>query len=40
MGGRDHTTVIHSRDKITNLIKINDRVAKEVEDIRNIILKQ
>ncbi len=40
MGGRDHTTVIHSRDKIANLIKINDRVAKEVEDIRNIILKQ
>ena len=40
MGGRDHTTVIHSRDKIANLIKINDRIAKEVEDIRNIILKQ
>ena len=40
MGGRDHTTVIHSRDKVANLIKINDRVAKEVEDIRNIILKQ
>ena len=40
MGGRDHTTVIHSREKVTNLIKVNDRVAKEVEDIRNIILKQ
>ena len=40
MGGRDHTTVIHSREKVANLIKINDRVAKEVEDIRNIILKQ
>ncbi len=40
MGGRDHTTIIHSRDKIANLIKINDRVAKDVEDIRNIILKQ
>ncbi len=40
LGGRDHTTVIHSRDKIVNLIKINDRVAKDVEDIRNMILKQ
>ena len=40
LGGGDHTTVIHSREKVTNLIKVNDRVAKEVEDIRNIILKQ
>ncbi len=40
MGDRDHTTVIHSREKITNLLKINDRVSKDVEDIRNIVLKQ
>ena len=40
MGGRDHTTVIHSREKVANLLKINDRVAKEVNDIKNIILKQ
>lgn len=40
LGGRDHTTVIHSRDKISNLIKVNDRIAKEVEDVRNLILKQ
>ena len=40
MGDRDHTTIIHSREKVTNLLKINDRVAKDVEDIRNIILKQ
>ena len=40
MGGRDHTTIIHSREKVSNLIKVNDRIAKEVEDIRNIILKQ
>ena len=40
LGGRDHTTVIHSREKISNLIKVNDRIAKEVEDIRNMILKQ
>ena len=40
LGGRDHTTVIHSRDKIANLIRVNDRIAKEVEDVRNLILKQ
>ena len=40
LGGRDHTTIIHSREKVSNLIKVNDRIAKEVEDIRNIILKQ
>ena len=40
LGGRDHTTVIHSREKVANLVKINDHFAKEVEDIRNIILKQ
>lgn len=40
LGGRDHTTVIHSREKVSNLVKVNDRVAKEVEDIRNMILKQ
>ena len=40
LGGRDHTTVIHSREKVANLVKINDHLAKEVEDIRNIILKQ
>ena len=40
MGGRDHTTIIHSREKISNLVKVNDRIAKEVEDIRNMILKQ
>lgn len=38
--GRDHATVIHSRNKITEFIKVNDRVAKDVDDIKNIILKQ
>lgn len=37
---RDHATIIHSRDKIANFIKVNDRVAKDVDDIKNIILKQ
>ncbi len=40
MGGRDHATVIYSRDKISELMKVNDAVAKEVNDIKSIVLKQ
>ena len=37
---RDHATVIHSRNKVAEYVKVNDRIAKDVDDIRNIILKQ
>jgi chromosomal replication initiation ATPase DnaA len=37
---RDHATIIHARDKIAEYIKVNERIAKDVDDIRNIILKQ
>ncbi|MBQ9081313.1 MAG: chromosomal replication initiator protein DnaA [Clostridia bacterium] len=37
---RDHATVIHSRNKIAEYIKVNDRIAKDVDDIKNIVLKQ
>lgn len=40
LGGRDHTTVIHARDKISELMKENSRVATEVKDIKNLILKK
>lgn len=40
MGGRDHTTIIYSRDKIGELIRVNDAVAKEVNDVRSAVLKQ
>ena len=40
LGGRDHTTVIHSRDKIAELIKENSRIDREVKDLRNLILKR
>ena len=40
LGGRDHTTVIHSRDKIAELIKVNTRISTEVKDLRNMILKK
>ncbi len=40
MGGRDHATVIYSRDKIAEYARVNDAVAKEVNDIKSIVLKQ
>ncbi len=39
-GGRDHTTVIHSRDKITDAIKTNNRIKVIVNDIKNMVLKK
>ncbi len=36
-GGRDHTTVIHAREKITNEIRENKRIKVMVDDIKNII---
>lgn len=40
MGGRDHATVLYSRDKIEKMCKLNDKIAKDVDDIKNIILKK
>lgn len=40
LGGRDHTTIMYSRDKIENLIKYNEKIAKEVDDIKGIVFKQ
>ena len=40
LGGRDHSTVIHARDKIMELIRVNERVAKDVNDIKSSVLKQ
>ena len=40
LGGRDHTTIIYARDKMEELAKLNDRVAKEIDDIKNIVLKK
>ena len=36
-GGRDHTTVMHARDKISEEIKTNDVTAAQVKDIRDKI---
>ncbi len=40
MGGRDHATVIYSRDKIASLIKVSDATAKDVNDIKSAVLKE
>lgn len=40
MGGRDHATVIYSRDKIAELMRVNDAILKDVNDIKSAILKQ
>ncbi len=33
LGGRDHTTVIHARDKITSAIKTNKNLKTDIEDL-------
>ncbi|MGD9901482.1 MAG: chromosomal replication initiator protein DnaA [Spirochaetales bacterium] len=38
--GRDHTTVIHSRDKIAEKLKSDTRLKIVVEDIKNMVLKK
>lgn len=40
LGGRDHTTILYSRDKIADMCRVNDKIAKDVDDIKNIILKK
>ena len=40
LGGRDHTTIMYARDKIEKLIETHEKTAKEVDDIKSILLKQ
>ena len=40
LGGRDHTTILYARDKVVEMCRVNDRIAKDVDDIKNIILKK
>ena len=40
LGGRDHTTIMYARDKMESLISLNERIAKEIDDIKNIVLKK
>lgn len=34
-GGRDHTTIIHSRDKITDQLKTNARLSQMIRDLKD-----
>lgn len=36
-GGRDHTTIMHSRDKITEEIKTNKKTANIVNEIKQML---
>lgn len=36
-GGRDHTTIMHSRDKITTDMKVNKKTQTLVNEIKNIL---
>ena len=40
MGGRDHATVIYARDKVIEQMKTDDKLATEINDIRNKLLKK
>ncbi len=37
LGGRDHTTVIHSCEKIKKEIKLDVLLSKEIQEIRSLI---
>ena len=38
LGGRDHTTVIHSYEKIKGTLKENPQLTREIEDIRAMLV--
>ena len=40
LGNRNHTTILYSRDKIEEMIGVSDKLAKDIDDIKNIILKK
>lgn len=40
LGGRDHSTVIYSRDRIAELIKNDDKLRVQINDIKKMLLKQ
>jgi chromosomal replication initiator protein len=40
LGGRNHTTILYSRNKVEEMTQVNDKIAKDIDDIKNIILKK
>ena len=39
MGGRDHTTIMHSKSKIAEKMAKDEKIRQKVDDIRNMIYK-
>lgn len=39
LGGRDHTTIIHARDKIAEELKINKKIKTIINDLKSLVLK-
>lgn len=39
-GGKDHTTIIHARDKISEEIKANPRIKIAVADLKNMLMNR
>lgn len=39
-GGKDHTTIIHARDKISQNLKTNQKLKVEVSDLKSMILNK
>lgn len=35
-GGRDHTTVLHAREKVSNLVKTNNRIKVIINDLKSM----
>ena len=40
LGGRDHTTVIHARDKMSELIKTDKKIQTDFDDLMEILKSQ
>jgi chromosomal replication initiator protein len=38
LGGRDHTTVIHSCEKVKREVASDPELAKEIQDIRSLLV--
>lgn len=39
-GNRDHTTVMYARDKISEKVKEDGRIARQIKDLKNMIMKR
>lgn len=40
LGNRNHTTILYSRNKVEEMRQVNDRIAKDIDDIKNLVLKE